>query len=164
MKLQHVLVTTGILMATLFLTACASSGGGPQAVSADPIPGTWIDVDVSGDTVTVPLVMIEEHENIHFTLEADGGSFTFMVYLLEGEVQVRANACPPCRSRGFTLHGYILDCDACDTTFDARDGRGIGGPCKDYPKARAPHRLVDGVISMSLSDLIEVYEETLVAG
>lgn len=151
-------------MTTLLLTACASSGGRPPAVSADPIPGTWIDADVSGDTVTLPLAVIEEHKNVHFTVEADGDSFVFMAYLLEGKIQVRANACPPCRSRGFTLHGYILDCDACDTTFDARDGSGIGGPCKDYPKARATHHLVDGAISMSLSELIDVYEETLVAG
>jgi nitrite reductase/ring-hydroxylating ferredoxin subunit len=164
MRLQKVVVIAGILSALLVLSACAPSSGGPSQVSADPISGTWIDAAVSGDTVTVPLAVVEEHVNTHFSVETGGRKLDFMAYLLDGEVQIRANACPPCRSRGFALDGDVLVCDACQTTFDARDGSGIAGACVDYPKASVEYRIEDGAITMALSDLVEAYDETLIAG
>ncbi len=149
------------LMATLavYLTACASTA--PQA---EPIPGTWVDAQVGGDSVTVPVAMVEEYHNLHFDIEYEGSSLAFMAYLLDGRIQVRANACPPCRSRGFTLDGNVLDCDACHTLFDATDGSGIEGACVDYPKAAVPYEVTGGALVMSLADLLDAHNETLRAG
>ncbi len=154
---RRILLFAG-LAGLLVVTACAApETSSPSAARTDspggsgsPIPGTWVDVTVSGDEVTLPLAVVEEHVNTHFSLQSDGRELAFMAYLLDGNLHVRANACPPCRSRGFALNGTILDCDACHTTFDARDGSGIAGPCVDYPKAAAPNRTVNGAITMAL--------------
>jgi len=150
-----------LLIATLavFLTACASTV--PQT---EPIPGTWVDVQVDGDSAKVPLTMVEQHRNLHFDIEYEGSSLAFMAYILDDRIQVRANACPPCRSRGFTLDGNVLDCDACHTLFDARDGTGIEGACVDYPKAAVHYRMTAGNIVMSLADLVDAHNETLIPG
>ncbi len=146
-------------MSLLLLAACAA-----PANDGDPIPGTWVTAEINGDTATLPLTLVEEHTNVHFDLEQDGRSLAFMAYALDGEVQVRANACPPCGSRGFTLDGYVLDCDACHTLFDARDGSGIEGACVDYPKASVPYDTIDESITLSVTALVNAYEETLIAG
>ena len=160
MKRPSILITVGFLAAlSLSLTACAST-----ASEAEPVPGIWVDAQVDGDSVTVPLALIEEHSNLHFEVEQDGRSLAFMAYVLDGEIQVRANACPPCGSRGFTLDGHVLDCDACHTLFDARDGSGIEGACVDYPKAAVPYDTDDGSIVMSVTSMVNAYDDTLVAG
>lgn len=160
MKKHIRLITVGLMAAlAVFLTACASVS--PQT---EPVPGTWVNAEVDGDAVTVSLALVEEHHNLHFDLDYEGRSFAFMTYILDGNIQVRANACPPCGSRGFTLDGDVLDCDACHTLFDARDGSGIEGACVDYPKAAVPYATHNGSIVMSLTDLVNAYEETLAAG
>lgn len=160
MKRRSILITVGFLATlALSLAACA-----PTAAEAEPVPGTWVDAQVAGDSVTVPLALIAEHRNLHFELEQDGRSLAFMAYVLDGDIQVRANACPPCGSRGFTLNGHVLDCDACHTMFDARDGSGIEGACVDYPKAAVPYETHDGSLVMSMTGLVNAYDDTLVAG
>ena len=160
------------LVGLLIVTACASpttaapgtSPTTPTAASSGPVSGTWVDVTVSGEDVTLPLSVVQERVNTHFSLETGGRELAFMAYVLNGTLHVRANACPPCRSRGFALVGTVLDCDACHTTFDARDGSGIAGPCVKYPKAAVTNRVVDGDITMTLADLVAAYDETLVEG
>ena len=164
MRLHKGLVIAVILSGLLMLSACAPAAGESTTVSTDPIGGTWIDAAAAGDEVTVPLAVVEQHVNTHFSVETGGRTLDFMAYLLDGEVQIRANACPPCRSRGFALAGDILVCDACATTFDAVDGSGIAGACVDYPKASAQYRLVDGAITVALADLAEAYDATLTMG
>ena len=168
---RRILLVAG-LAGLLVVTACAAPGSSAPSASpttspggsSSPIPGTWVDVTVSGDEVTLPFAVVEEHANTHFSLQADGRELAFMAYLLDGALHIRANACPPCRSRGFALNGNVLDCDACHTTFDARDGSGIAGPCADYPKAAVQNRNVYGAITMALSDLVAAYDETLARG
>ena len=164
MRFQHGLIAIGVLSIMLLFSACTSAASGAPTVSADPIGGTWVEADVDGDAVIVPRTLVEEFVNLHFSVETGGSTLDFMAYVLDDEIQVRANACPPCRSRGFALDGGILVCGACATTFDARDGSGIAGACVDYPKAAVQHRTVNGAITMSLSDLVAAYDETLVAG
>ncbi len=164
MRLQNGLTMTGLLGVLLVLSACSPSSEQPTTVSAAPIEGTWIDAAVVGDTATVPLALVQQDVNTHFTVDAGGRTLVFMAYMLGGEVQVRANVCPPCRSRGFALYGDTLVCDTCATTFDARDGSGISGACVDYPKASVECHIVDGAISMAVADLSAAYDETLVAG
>jgi len=158
------------LAAALFLLAgCAGPGEAtPSATTTSAltgsVEGTWVEATVSGDSVTVPLSLVEQKVNIHFSAMQSDRTLDFMAYVLDGKVFVRANACPPCRSRGFALDGDVLVCDTCATTFRARDGAGIQGACVDYPKASVAYTVVDGVVSMSLADLAAAYEETLVRG
>jgi nitrite reductase/ring-hydroxylating ferredoxin subunit len=88
----------------------------------------------------------------------------FMAYVLAGEIYVRANVCPPCRSIGFSLNEEILVCDRCATTFEAKTGEGIVGACVDYPKALVPYEIEDGNIVMSSTDLTTAYQDTIEPG
>ena len=93
-----------------------------------------------------------------------GGDMAFMAYELGGEVHVRANVCPPCRSIGFSLQKNILVCDTCRTTFEAKTGEGIEGACVDFPKASVPYEVTDGNIVMKGTDLIAAYQDTTEPG
>ena len=163
MKLRRgalLLMLAGLLAAT----ACAAPAATAPISGNEPIPGTWVDAAVTGGEVSLPLSLVEQNVNTHFALAVDGRELAFMAYVLEDSLVVRANACPPCRSRGFALDGDILVCDACATTFDARDGSGIAGACVDYPKAEVPGRVGDGSLLMLMEDLVTAYDETLVVG
>lgn len=166
MKLRRGMLLLPILAGLLALTACSAptTAAPGTPTQQDRIPGKWVEATVSADQVTLPFSLVEQNVNTHFKLEADGRELAFMAYLLQGTLHVRANACPPCRSRGFTLVGDVLDCDACHTTFRARDGNGIAGACVDYPKAAVNTAIVDGSIMMAVADLVDAYDETLVAG
>jgi len=165
-------MTAAVMVVLLALAACGAPGGSSTPAPADsapaspsgPVEGTWVDAAVSGDVVTMPLSLVEEKVNTHFSVTETDRRLDFMAYVLDGTLYVRANACPPCHSRGFALDGDVLVCDACATTFKARDGNGIEGACVDYPKAAAAHTVVDGVVTMSLADLAAAYDETLVRG
>jgi len=163
MKTRRGVVMAGLAV-LLLLAACAAPASPAPSAGGEPIPGTWIDVNESGDTVTVPLSLVQEKGNTHFSVTSSGKELDFMGYLLADTLYVRANVCPPCRSRGFALDGDILVCDTCGTKFDATDGSGISGACVDYPKAAAAYKIADGVVTISLSDLVSAFSQTLVAG
>jgi nitrite reductase/ring-hydroxylating ferredoxin subunit len=91
---------------------------------------------------------------------------TFLAYIYDGALYVRANVCPPCRSIGYAIDEKkgILICDRCATKFEAATGDGISGACVDYPKATVAYQIADGKISMIESDLTAAYEETILPG
>jgi nitrite reductase/ring-hydroxylating ferredoxin subunit len=140
----------------------------PNPKPSGPIEATWIEPQLEGDTVSIPVSEIEDNWNTHFKLrtEVDGKSvrLNFMAYILDGEIYVRANVCPPCRSVGYALENDILICDTCATTFNAKTGDGIGGACVDYPKATVPYEITNGQLVMNGADLITAYEDTLNPG
>ena len=170
-------IIIGAALFTLILTAvaCASSAStstpppetpdpDPPTPPSGPIEATWIEPTVAGDTVSIPLSEVENNWNVNFGLETPDGDTNFMAQLVEGEIYVRANACPPCHSIGFALQGDILVCDTCATTFEATTGEGITGACVDYPKAAVPYQISDGNIVMSQADLAAAYQDTLNPG
>jgi nitrite reductase/ring-hydroxylating ferredoxin subunit len=87
-----------------------------------------------------------------------------MAYVLDGEISVRANVCPPCRSIGFSLEQAVLICDRCATTFEAETGDGIEGACVDFPKAAVPYEINGDDIAMKGTDLIAAYQDTIESG
>lgn len=129
-----------------------------------PIKATWIDALLEGDTVSITLAEAEENRNNNFKLETADGTLNFMAYILNGELIVRANVCPPCRSIGFSLDNDILVCDRCRTTFGAVTGDGISGACVDFPKAPVAYEITGTSIVMSLDDLVTAYEDTIKPG
>jgi len=140
----------------------------PSPKPPGPIEGTWIEpaVDSEKQLVLLPLDEIEEKWNIHFKVETDKDDITFMSYIYEDQLHVRANVCPPCLSIGYALDeaNGLLICDMCATLFDAGTGSGIKGACVDYPKAEVPYEIEDGNILLKGQNLLSAYQETLSPG
>jgi len=149
------------LIAVILSTASCSSSNPP---SNEPIQATWIEPQVAGDTVSIPVSEVEDNWNVHFNLKTQGEDMNFMAYIVDGEIYVRANVCPPCQSIGFSLEDVVLICDRCATTFEAKTGQGIAGACVDFPKASVPYQINGGNIIMNSADLIVAYEDTIEPG
>lgn len=136
----------------------------PNPKPSGPIKAKWIDAQVNGSVVSIPVNEVKNNWNTVFKLTKQGSNLTFMVYTLDGEIYVRASVCPPCRGITYTLDSDILVCDTCATTFKAKTGAGIKGPCVNYPKAAVQYKIVDGNIVMNETDLVNAYQETLKPG
>ena len=161
-------IAIGAVLFPLILIAVACTGPtstpAPNPNPSGPIKAAWIEPQVAGDTVSIPVSEVENNSNIHFTLGTKDGNINFMEYIVDGEIYVRANVCPPCRSIGFSLQKDILVCDTCRTTFKAKTGEGIEGACVDFPKASVPYEIEGGNIVMKSTDLIAAYQSTLNPG
>ncbi len=153
-----------ILVLGLALLLAACGGGASSGQSTGPISAEWLTVPAEGDVVKIPVSTIEKHRNIHFTVPALGKIAAFMAYVGPDGINVRANVCPPCRSKGFSLSGKVLVCDTCATTFDAATGNGINGACVDFPKASVAYEVADGQVTMQKVDLAMAYQNTMVPG
>jgi nitrite reductase/ring-hydroxylating ferredoxin subunit len=154
----------GALLLSLALVIVGCSGPTSNPTPPGPIEATWIEPQVAGDTVSIPVSEVENNWNVHFRVETEDNSMNFMAYLVDGEIYVRANVCPPCQSIGFSLEDVVLICDRCATTFEAETGEGIEGACVDFPKASVPYQINGGNIIMSSTDLIVAYEDTIDPG
>jgi len=155
-------IMLGFVLLAMILSVAACSNNNAQ--SNAPIKATWIEPQVVSDTVSIPVSGVEYNKIVHFKLVTLGGDIAFMAYELDGEVYVRSNVCPPCRSVGFSLQGDTLVCDTCLTTFNAKTGDGIEGACVDFPKASVPYEISDGNIVMKSNDLVAAYQSTLNPG
>ena len=149
-----------VLIAIILSTASCSSSNPPNS---EPIKATWIEPQVVGDTVSLPVGEVENNGNVHFNLQIQN-NMNFMAYVVDGEIYVRANVCPPCQSIGFSLEESVLICDRCATTFEATTGEGIGGACVDFPKASVPYAINDGNVVMKGTDLVAAYQDTIEPG
>jgi nitrite reductase/ring-hydroxylating ferredoxin subunit len=187
-KKKIIVISAALFILMLIAVACAGPTAAPAPAETQPqtslpvpaasptpvltpvpkpsgsIKAKWIEPQVDGDTVSVPVSDVENNWNIHFKLETQASKMNFMAYLLDGKVYVRANVCPPCRSIGYSLDGDILVCDRCATLFKAKTGDGIKGACVDYPKASVPYVIADGNIVMKEADLVVAYQNTLKPG
>ena len=166
--LRGIVISALLLAITLSIAACGGSTStptlNPNPKPSGPIEAEWIEPQVDSDTISIPVSEVENNWNIHFELSTSAGDIAFMAYELGGKLYVRANACPPCGSIGFSLQGDILVCDTCRTTFKAKTGDGIEGACVDFPKASAPYEITDGNIVMGGDDLLAAYQNTLNPG
>ncbi|MFA4836903.1 MAG: Fe-S-containing protein [Dehalococcoidia bacterium] len=163
--------------ATLILAAAACGGGGKNEAEAQQsaqitqatsgkISPTWIVSPMSGDAMTISKKEVGTVGMAHFKVPVGKGKpdLTFMAYTIDGKMQVRANVCVPCRSISFTLDGDKLVCNACSTVFSATDGKGVSGPCKNYPKASVDYQVSGDSIVMQMMDLQTAYDDTMKPG
>jgi len=186
--LRKIVMGALIVPLILILASCAGSTSSPISTPDQPSPSTttpesvqsstpkpsgpieavWLDPQINGDTVSIPVNQVVDNWNTHFKLRAqvDGKNtrINFMAYLLDEEIHVRSNLCPPCRSVGFALEDNVLICDTCRTTFNAKTGDGIDGACVNFPKAVVPYEIVDGQLVMNEAALITAYQDTLERG
>ena len=152
-----VMVVIGILLFGIVVGVTACRGQDTPKVRA-----TWIKPQVAGDTVSIPVSDVRNDKIVHFNVAvALGNQMAFMAYDFDGQLNVRANVCPPCRSIGFSLKKDTLVCDTCGTTFKAGTGAGIAGACVGYPKAAVPYEISDGQLVMKGNDLLVAYQNTL---
>jgi len=155
-------VIVAIIGVSIYFAMFGGSGGSTQ--SNEPIKATWIEPQVAGDTVSIPVSEVENNWNVHFNVKTRDEDMNFMAYVLDGGISVRANVCPPCQSIGFSLEEAVLVCDRCATTFKAKTGEGIEGACVDFPKASVPYEVSDGNVVMEGTDLVAAYQDTIEPG
>lgn len=152
-KFATIALTLITLLGLLVLSACSSQ---PARVRA-----TWINPEVSGDTVLIPLSEVQKETITHSRVSTPAGNITFMAYEYKDDLYVRADICPPCRSENFSLVDDTLVCDSCGTVFKAASGNGVSGGCVRYPKADIPYLLQDGKIVIQEAALVTAFRETL---
>ena len=152
-------ITLILVLVTLVSTMVACSDNGTQ--NNQRIQATWTSPQVLGDILSIPISEVESGKIMHVEFTTQDKDMTFMAYDLSGEIYVRANICPPCRSIGFSLQQSTLVCDTCGTVFDAKTGAGINGACVGYPKAAVAYEIRDGSIVMKGSDLLAAYQDTV---
>ena len=150
---------TGLIVVVLPLIFAACSGG-EKTVAAQPVKATWIEPEIAGNTVTIPVSALKDNDIIHFKLAGLNGDIAFMGYEIDGQTSIRANLCPPCRSVGFSLNGDTLVCDTCRTSFEAKTGEGISGACVAYPKAEVSYTVNQGKLVMNAEDLLDATIKT----
>ena len=164
--------------AILILAVAASCGGGGKneakaqqpaqttQVAGGKISPIWIVSPMSGEAMTISMKEVGTVGMAHFKVPVGKGKpdLTFMAYNIDGKMQVRANVCVPCRSTSFTLDGDKLVCNACGTVFSATDGKGVSGPCKNYPKASVDYQVSGDSIVMQMMDLQTAYDDTMKPG
>ena len=158
----------GIVMVLLLVASFGLGciGGDSDTAQAGPVKATWITADVNGDVVSIPVAAINDNTNVHFKVNTNTGvgEVAVMAFVLDDEIVVRSNVCPPCGSIGFSLDDTVLVCDSCGTTFDAKTGNGIQGACVAYPKENIPYTESGGIILMDLNDIITSHENTVIRG
>ncbi len=159
--LRRIMIGALVLTLALIIAGCSGSTSNPPP---GPIKATLIEPQVAGDIVSIPVSEVESNRNVRFKVEAQDGDMNFMAYVLDGEIYVRANVCPPCQSIGFSLDEDILVCDRCATRFRAQTGEGISGACVNFPKASVTYEINSGNIVMNSTDLITAYQDTLEPG
>ncbi|MCJ7669158.1 MAG: Fe-S-containing protein [Dehalococcoidia bacterium] len=165
--LRKTIIGALLLSLVLIMVACAgpaSTTPTPNPTPSGPIKATWIEPQVDEDTISIPVSEVEKNWNVDFKVDTQSGNMTFMAYIVDGEIYVRANVCPPCRSIGFSLEEAVLICDRCATTFKAQTGEGIKGACVGFPKASVPYEINGGNIIMKGTDLIAAYQDTIEPG
>jgi uncharacterized membrane protein len=162
------LVIVGMILAAL--NSCSSGqvqavtpAGGQVAISnpSSPVDPTTLTAQVSGDTVSIPLSEVKSKFNTRFAVTTSQGQASYMAYVWNGTVNVRADICPPCGSRSFKLTNGTLVCNSCGTVFDAVSGKGKTGACIRYSKQSVTYQISGDSIVMKMTDLTTAYSNTL---
>lgn len=177
MKKNHGIKTVFIIMAVIItgLAAIALSAcGGSQAQATNPGPGqiavanpkgvvqpTTITATTNGDVASIPLSQVTQNLNTRFIVDTPSGQMSYMAYVWNGNVNVRADICPPCGSRSFRLTNGTLICNACGTVFNAQSGEGKSGACVRYTKEAVNFQVSGDNINMTMADLVTAYQNTL---
>jgi len=130
------------------------------ATMIEPLVACPVTVSRHGDTVSLKLPALTEVRNAQFDIVVNGRPLAFMAYIVRGQLQVRAGACPSCESSTYLLDGDFLDCVACDSRYDALTGDGASGGCMDYPKKPVPCDTVGDLVVMKIDDLVRAWDET----
>lgn len=153
-----------VTIVALSVLGCVENKSGISTAGATSVEGTWIDVKVAEDTVSIPIKSMDDNTNVHFRVNTEIGEISVMAYKLDDKIFVRSNVCPPCNSIGFALDKNTLVCDACGTVFDAATGSGIEGGCVAYPKESISYTVSDKNIILKIDDVVDAHKKTVEVG
>jgi uncharacterized membrane protein len=161
------LVVSAMILATL--NSCSSGqakavtpgDGAAPANPSSPIDPITVTAQASGDTVSIPLSEVKSRFNTRFAVSTPQGQASYMAYVWNGAVQVRADICPPCGSKSFKLTKGTLVCNSCGTVFDAVSGKGESGACVRYSKESVAYQISGDSMVMKMADLTTAYTKTL---
>jgi nitrite reductase/ring-hydroxylating ferredoxin subunit len=144
----------------------ATQRGGQTAISnpSGPVDPTTVTPQVSGDTVSISVSDVKSKFNTRFAVTTPQGQASYMAYVWDGTLYVRADICPPCGSRSFKLTNGTLVCNSCGTVFNATSGKGMSGACVRYSKQPVTYQISGDSVSMKMSDLVTAYQSTLNPG
>jgi len=173
--LRFALAITGLaifgVLVVLALNGCSSTqaqtvstAGAGQLSLSNPtasVDPTTLSPQVSGDAVSIPLSQVTANYNTRFVITGPDGEMSYMAYVSNGTVTVRADICPPCGSRSFKLTKGTLVCNSCGTVFNAVTGKGISGYCVRYTKQPVAYQISGDSIVMKVTDLVNAYRSTL---
>jgi len=162
------LVVVAMVLATLNSCSSGQAGAATQTTSqtagsnpSGPVDPTTLTPQISGDTVSISLSDVKSKYNTRFAVATPQGQASYMAYVWNGTVNVRADICPPCGSRSFKLTKGTLVCNSCGTVFDATSGKGKSGACVRYSKESVTYQISGTNIVMKMSDLVTAYQNTL---
>ena len=142
-----------LTLISLLTVACSGQSSTVKQVS--------INAQISGDTVSLPLSVVESNVNSRFLVKTATDTLSFMAYEYNKQLYIRADICPPCGSQSFTLTNGTLVCDRCGTVFNAQTGVGVKGACIRYAKQAVNYVIKDGSIQMKGADLTTAFQKTL---
>ena len=120
----------------------------------------WVEPDVNGDVVTIPLDVVQNAGHVHFSLPVEEEALDYLGYMLDGSFYVRATVCPSCGSQGLSHGGTTLVCHSCSTMFDLLTGDADDEESASFPQGMLPYGVAGNMISISFSELVESYERT----
>ncbi len=126
-----------------------------------PVDPTTLTAKVAGDVVSIPLSDVAAKFNTRFAVNTPQGQASYMAYVWNGAIQVRADICPPCGSKSFKLTKGTLVCNSCGTVFDAVSGKGKSGACVRYSKESVAYQISGDTLVMKMADLSTAYTRTL---
>ena len=138
-------------------------GEAEEPVPAAPptrVAHAWVEPDVNGDTVTIPLDIVKNAGHVHFILPVEDEELDYLGYMLDGSFYVRAAVCPSCGSQGLSHGGTTLVCHSCSTMFDLETGEADVDDSASFPQGLLPYGVDGTVIIMSFAELVEAYERT----
>ena len=135
------------------------ASGAANGTDKNPTRGhAWAVPVVEGDVVTIPVAVAASEDHVHFTVPGNDGDASFIGWLRDGTFNARATACPCCGTEAVEWGGTSLVCRACREVFDLETGA-ASDSCA-YPEGTLPATVAAGVITMSLSNLVEAHERT----
>jgi hypothetical protein len=167
-----------VLLLVVLSVACAAPGDVAEALPAadlyapeeteEPAPASpsgwvahaWVEPDVDGDAVTIPLDVVLNAGHVHFSLPVEDETLDYLGYMLDGSFYVRATVCPSCGSQGLSYGGNALVCHSCSTVFDLVTGEADDEESVDFPQGLLPYDVADALIRMSFAELVQSYERT----
>ena len=131
------------------------------AESATTLAHFRLEPEISGDLVLISLADAEGAGHVHFSVPGPDDELPYLGYMLDGTFYARAAVCPSCASDGqLSFSSDALVCPSCDSEFDLETGQCDGDTDSSFPEGLVPYSVSDGVLSMSLSDLVEAYDRT----
>lgn len=169
---KKLFVIIGILAISgsiLALAGCSQNSASAQGTGSGggTYSPTSIIPTINGDNVSIPASTVNTSKNAEFDVVFSQGTASYMAYVYNGAIQIRASICVPCQGRSFTLKGNNLVCNNCGTVFSAQTGKGVSGvaACQNYPKAAIPFTTsADGSLKMTKADLLTAFTNTLSPG